>query len=1005
MRVANGRRISALIFLASLVALFITWMNWIPSAHTPKHRVATAQLPLNFEVNRGQAAADAKFVARGGGYALLLTDRGEPVLALHGRPRRPARPHAERQPQASRAGELRETAERVLLRLEFPGGNPAPQMQGEQPLPGHSNYLIGNDPGKWLTGVPHFARVRYREVYPGVDVLYYAKDQQLEYDFIVRPGTNPDSVRLKVQGATEIEQREQGSLVLKTAAGPVQMHKPVAYQQGPDGQREVACNYLLEKGEVRFALGDYDRSQVVRIDPVLSYAARLDAFIQAIAVDASGNSYLAGSTFSANFPTTPGAFQPTYGGNGDALIAKLDPTGSTLLFATYLGGSDFDGANSIALDSSGNVIVAGSTSSTNFPTANAFQSARPGPIAAFVSKLNPTGMQLLYSTYLGGAGTDFATGVALDASGRVLVTGSTNSSNFPTSSGAFQAAFGGGGNDAFIAKVDTTQSGTASLLFSTYLGGSSVDEANAIAVDAAGFAFVTGMTHSANFPTANAFQSACASCTQNINPGPDAFVSKLNADGTALVYSTFLGGNSGNSFDIGRAIAVDSIGNAHVAGWTASSNFPITAGAFQTSFRGAEDAFVTKLDAAGSALLYSSFIGGSDFDVATGIALDSSGNAYLTGFTESADFPTVNPLQGYSGGFCDLTGFGPDPCPDAIVLQIDPSGSTLIYSTYLGGAGENDFGAGIAVDAAGNAYVAGTAGDTFPTTPGALQMSGGGFAAKISQSAPPTTTTSTTLASSMNPSSQGQSVTFTATVTPASATGLVQFRDGNAVIGSAFLNASGMATFSTSSLSGGSHSITAAYFGDANFTGSASGATDLIQVVNGTNISLMTTQTSATVSRGGTATFQLTVSQAGALSSPITFSCLGLPAGWSCGFNPTSVPAGSGPTPVTLTLQVGSATAQNLPRTPVRDSPLPDNAWLGALALLMLGFPLAVRRRKLVWLRSAAALGLASLLLLLAGCGGGSEPQSPPAPATVNVTVSATSGSTTTSIPLTITVR
>jgi hypothetical protein len=1101
MGVANRRRILSSVLLTSLTAFAsIAWMNWVPRARHQQHNVAMAQLPLSFEVNRGQAAADAKFVARAGGYALLLTHRGESVLALQGSPNQSTQRHVRSQSQDSRMGELRETAERGLLRLEFPGGNPAPQVQGEQPLPGHSNYLIGNDPGKWLTHIPHFARVRYREVYPGVDVLYYTRDQQLEYDFIVRPGNNPDSVRLKVQGATEIEQSEQGSLVLKTAAGPVQMHKPVAYQQGPDGQREVACNYLLEKGEVRFALGDYDRSQVLRIDPVLSYAARLDAFIQAIAVDASGNSYLAGSTFSANFPTTPGAFQPTYGGNGDALIAKLDPTGSTLLFATYLGGSDFDGANSIALDSSGNVIVAGSTSSTNFPTANAFQSARPGPIAAFVSKLNPTGMQLLYSTYLGGAGTDFATGVALDASGRVLVTGSTNSSNFPTSSGAFQAAFGGGGNDAFIAKVDTTQSGTASLLFSTYLGGSSVDEANAIAVDAAGFAFVTGMTHSANFPTANAFQSACASCTQNINPGPDAFVSKLNADGTALVYSTFLGGNSGNSFDIGRAIAVDSIGNAHVAGWTASSNFPITAGAFQTSFRGAEDAFVTKLDAAGSALLYSSFIGGSDFDVATGIALDSSGNAYLTGFTESADFPTVNPLQGYSGGFCDLTGFGPDPCPDAIVLQIDPSGSTLIYSTYLGGAGENDFGAGIAVDAAGNAYVAGTAGGTFPTTPGALQMSGGGFAAKISPvNAPalsfdtqqvnfgsqgvgttsgavavllrnlgsatlnissistsgdfaqtnncgssvaagsnctvqltfaPTTLgphngmltvnddaagsphsiplsgtgaqpITTTLSSSPNPSNQGQSVTFTATVTPAGGTGQLSFRDGNTVIGSASLNASGTATFRLSSLSGGSHSITAVYPGDANFTAGTS--TALTQVVN--SISLVATQTSATVSRGGTTTFPLTVGQAGALTSPIGFSCSGLPVGWSCGFNPVTVPAGSGPTPVTLTLQVGSATAQNLPRAPLGESPLPDNAWLGALALLMFGFPLAVRRRNLVWQRSAAALGLASLLLLVAGCGGGSDPQSPPAPVTVNITVSATSGSTTASIPFAIAVR
>lgn len=999
MRVVNRRRVAALIVLASLVALFITWMNWIPSAPTRKHKVVTAQLPLTFEVNRGQAAADAKFVARGSGYALLLTDRGEPVLALHGRPRRPVQPHSERNRQARRADELREPAERVLLRLEFPGSNPAPLVQGEQPMPGHSNYLTGNDPKKWLTGVPHYARVRYHEVYSGVDLLYYAKDQQVEYDFIVRPGTNPDSIRLRVKGAQGIDRGELGSLALKTAAGRVLLNKPVAYQQGPDGEREVACNYLLDKGEVRFALGDYDRSQVLRIDPVLSYAARLDAFINAIAVDASGNSYLAGTTHSANFPTTPGAFQPTHGGTSDALIAKLDPTGSTLLFATYLGGSGRDFAGGIALDSSGNVIVAGYTDSANFPTANAFQSACAScpstNFDAFVTKLNATGMQVLYSTYLGGLGLDLASGVALDASGRVLVTGSTNSSNFPTSTGAYQAAYGGN-DDAFIAKVDTTKSGTASLLFSTYLGGSGEDAGSAIALNAEGFAFVTGRTRSANFPTANAFQSACASCAAPILEY-DAFVSKLNPNATALVYSTFLGGNAR---DTASDIVVDSIGNAYVAGHTSSNDFPITTGAFQTSFHGLADAFVTKLNTAGAALQYSSFIGGGDFDAATGIALDSSGNAYLSGLSSSADFPTVNPLQGYGGGACDINGFGFGPCSDAIVTQINTSGSMLIFSTHLGG-GADDFGAGIAVDTAGNAFVAGTAGVTFPSTQGALQMSGAGFAAKISRVNTGTQPTSATLTSSPNPSNQGQSVTFTATVTPVGATGLVIFRDGNTVIGSASLNDSGLAAFSPSSFSGASHSITVEYLGDADFAPSTS--TVLTQVVN--SISLMAAQTSATVSRGGTATFPLTVGQAGALTSAIAFSCSGLPVGWNCGFNPMTVPAGSGPTQVTLTLQVGSATAQSLPRTPIMESPLPDNAWLGAVALLMLGFLLAVRRRKLVWPRSAAVLGLTSLLLLVAGCGGVSDRQSPPQPVTANFTVNAASGSTTASTTLIITVR
>jgi len=1008
-----------LILPVSLTALFLTWKNPTRSAPIQKHNVALAQLPLSFEVNRGQAAADAKFVARGGGYALLLTDRGEPVLAFHDRP---APTHPEPQWQASHAGELREIAEPVILRLDFHGSNSAPEVQGEQRLPGHSNYLIGNDPGKWLTSIPHYARVRYLEVYPGVDVLYYTKDQQLEYDFIVRPGTNPNSIRLATQGALEIEQSE-GSLVLKTAAGSAVLQKPGAYQEGPDGEREVACNYVLEKGEVRFALGDYDRGKVLRIDPVLSYSAPLDAELTAIAVDSSGNSYLTGSTASANFPTTPGVFQSTYrggsNGGGDAIVAKLDPTGSTLLFATYLGGNGNDSAGSIALDSGGNVIVAGWTSSANFPTSNAFQStcsscASSDPTSrsdAFVSKLNATGTQLLYSTYLGGSGGDGAGGVALDASGRVLVTGFTISSNFPTTTGAFQMAYGGNNNvvdnwgDVFIAKLDTTQSGAASLLFSTYLGGSSADGGSAIAVDAAGFIFVTGTTRSANFPTANAFQSACASCsaatTGPAGPTPtyDAFVSKLNASGTALVYSTFLGGND---YDAGRGIVLDRLGNAHVAGATRSNNFPTTAGAFQTSYRGVGDAFVTKLNAAGSTLMYSSFVGGSGYDIATGMALDSAGNAYLAGSSGSDDFPTVNPLQGYSGGACDLGDWGLLPCWDAVVLKIDPSGSMLIYSTYLGGAGADDSGAGIAVDSVGDAYVAGTAGGTFPFTQGALQMSGTGFAAKIGALNTGTKPTSTTLTSSPNPSDQGQSVTFTTTVAPAGPTGQVSFRVGNTVVGSAALGAGGVATFSLSSLSGGNHSIIASYLGDGDFAASTSAA--LTHAVD--SIALSATQTSGTVSKGGTATFPLTVSQTGALASAIAFSCSGLPAGWSCGFNPATVSAGSGPAQVTLTLQVGSTTAQNLPHAPINGPGLPRNIWPGALAVLMLGIYFAARRGRAIYVRLAVAVGFAAVFLLAAGCGSSESPQpATPQPVTVNFVVNATSGSTTTSIPLTITVR
>jgi len=997
-----NKRIRFGALLTVIAPAFMAWINLRPTARNHSHSVATlAQLPLSFEVNRGQAAADAKFVARGGGYALLLTDRGEPVLALRGRSGQTAETNSAREAQASRAVEISEPDKRTVLRLDFTGSNSAPQMQGEEPLPGRSNYLIGNDPSKWLTGVPHYARVRYRDVYPGVDVLYYGKDQQLEYDFIVHPGTEPDSIRMKVQGAERIEPGESGGLAIKTAAGDVLLHKPVAYQKGPGGETEVACNYFFDRGEIRFAVGDYDRGKVLRIDPVLSYAARLDAYIQAIAVDESGNSYLAGSTSSANFPTTPSAFQLAYGGGGDALIAKLDPTGSTLLFATYLGGSGGDSAAGIALDPGGNVIVAGSTRSPNLPVNRAFQSTLLGPQDAFLSKLNANGTQLLYSTYLGGSGTDWARGVALDPSGRALVIGGTDSSNFPTSTGAFQAAFGGGAEDGFITKADTTQSGTASLLFSTYLGGSAAEVVSAIAVDTAGSAFVTGTTSSANFPTANAFQSACASCANTATPVAaefDTFVSKLNANGTALVYSTFLGGNQ---HDASEAIALDSLGNAYVAGETQSPDFPTTPGAFQTSLRSG-DAFVSKLNATG-ALIYSSLIGGSDWDGARAIGLDSAGNAYLTGYTYASDFPTVKPLQGTNGVDCfDFLVGAPTPCSDAFVTEINSTGSELSFSTYLGGGGADDSETDIAVDAGGNAYVIGTAGNTFPSTPGALLMSGDGFAAKIS----PVTgsqPTATSLSSSPNPSSSGQPARFTATVTPAGATGLVSIRDGNTMVGFASLNASGAASLSSSALSGGSHSITAEYLGDANFAASTSAA--LAHGVN--SISLTTTQTSATVARGGTTTFSLTVSQAGALRSSIALSCSDLPTEWSCGFNPTTVPAGSGPTQVTLRLQAGNTTAQNFPPAPIGGPKLPGEIWPGVLAL-MLGVQLCVRGRKAPYLRARVALAFAALLLLAAGCGSGSSetpPSKTPQPVTVNFTVSATSDSITTAMPFSITVR
>lgn len=941
-------------------------------------------------MNRGQAASNAKFVARGEGYVLLLTDRGEPVLALNGHQRQAAL-GAEREPQIDGAEEVQGTGERTVLRLGFASSNPTPEVQGEERLPGHSNYLIGNDPQKWFTDVPHYARVRYREVFPGVDVLYYIRNQQLEYDFIVQPGKNPDSVRIAVEGAEAITQGASGGLTLRTAAGPVRLHKPVAYQQGRYEEREVACDYVVDGDEVRFALGGYDRSKPLRIDPVLSYSAVLDADLRAIVVDATGNSYLAGSTPATNFPITAGVVQSQSGGAWDALIAKLDPTGSDILYATYLGGDAYDTADGIALDSNGNVIVAGSTSSADFPVSRAFQSTLLGERDAFVSKLDPTGAQLLYSSYLGGSGPDWATGIAVDTNGRVLVTGETDSSNFPTTNGAFQQAYGGGDADAFIAKLDVTKSGSASRLFSTYLGGSAEDSGSGIAVDSAGFALVTGSTRSTDFPASKGFQPSCASCAIEW----DAFVTKLNFDGTALVYSTFLGG-SGR--DVGESIAVDAAHNAYIAGETQSRNFPTTPGAFQTSLRGTGDGFVTKLNALGSGLVYSSYLGGSEYDKSTGIAVDTVGNAFVTGFSYSTDFPTVNPLQGYGGGFCEDGWGGYYPCGDAFVAQMNASGSASIFSTQLGG-GADDSAAAIAVDTVGNAYVAGAAGDAFPVTPNAFRMTGAGFVARISPVSVGSEATTTTLTSSINPSEKGQPVTFTAAVNPQEATGVMTFSDGGADIGSVGVTAGGLATFTHTGLSAGSHSLVAQYWGDARFAGSRSAV--FTQLARG--ITLTAGETGASISRGGTATFPLTVDQTGTFTSAVLLSCSELPVGWSCGFSPATVPAESGPTQVALTVQTSSRSTS----PPVLRHELPGTFWPGVLALLITGMCFFVARRKSICARPALAAGCAVLLLLAAGCGAGSSqtPEPPSQPATYGFTVKATSGNATTSVHLTITVR
>jgi hypothetical protein len=754
----------------------------------PKLAASYGKLPLGFEANQGQVRGPVKFLSRGPGYTIFLTD-GEAVLALRkssvvsgqssvGTRQNPG--VRTQEPEGKSGQRATDNGARItasVLRMKLVGANAKAEVTGAQELPGKSNYFIGNDPKKWRTNVPTYAKVSYQGVYPGVGLIYYGNQGgQLEYDFVVAPGADPAAIGLALGGGLEVgsgqsavgsvaqnrAQRQSkiqnldskidpsGDLVVKTDGGEIRFQKPVVYQPPiNNGQRTtdygqrtpVDGRYVLHaSNQVGFKVGSYDRTRPLFIDPVLSYSTYLGGSGvdsgAGIAVDSAGNAYVTGTTGSTDFPTA-NPLQATNHGSGDAFVTKLNAAGSALVYSTYLGGSGSDQGNGIAVDSSGDAYVTGQTWSTDFPTVNPLQATNKESGAnwtAFVAKLNPAGSALVYSTYLGGSGYyysasagnsgyDEAFGIAADSAGNAYVTGSTRSSDFPTAN-PLQPTCGGCSNgfpSAFVAKLNPAGS---ALVYSTYLGGSGGglgDSGSGIAVDAAGNAYVTGMASSTNFPTADPLQPTCGACPLY----ETAFVAELNPIGSALVYSTYLGGSN---FDMAAGIAVDSADNAYVTGWTQSRDFP-TVNPLQSSNDGNENAFVAKLNPAGSALVYSTYLGGSGMDQGSGIAADTAGNAYVTGTTSSTDFPTANPLQ--------ATMDGPS---DAFVAKLNAAGSALVYSTYLGGSG-GDQGLGIAVDPAGNAYVTGATGSTdFPTvnpfqatnnSPQIQYMGVTGFVAKI----------------------------------------------------------------------------------------------------------------------------------------------------------------------------------------------------------------------------------------------------------------------------------
>ena len=670
-----------------------------------------ARVPLHFEANEGQVDAAVDFVSRGQGYTLFLQD-GAAVLSL----RRGARADA-------------------TLRMDLVGGHKPTAHAARQPMPSYSNYYRGGDAARWHTGVGHFGQVQYDDVYPGVDLVYYGNQRRLEYDFVVAPGVDPDQIALRFDGAEGMRLDATGNLLLNVDGGEVALQAPIVYQQVDGARQPVDGAFVLSGDEVRFALGEYDTSRELVIDPILSYATFLGGagatdIVYAIDVDASGHIYLTGSTGSTSFPVLNEIQTGPNGGGGDTdgFVTKLTPDGQSLVYSTYLGGSVTDVLEDIVALSGGEAAVVGNSGSGNFPTFNGHQPSKAGGAGisdAVVVRLDASG-QIAFSTFLGGSadenpqsGTRGDKSITTDGAGNIIVSGTTLSTNFPVTVGAYDTNFASGSWTAFVTKY----SPTGAMLFSSFLGAnrpSGTESSYDVAADGNGHIWVAGVTNG-DFPvTGNAYQP-------NHGQGPqDAFLAQLSADGTTLLYATYLGGNG---LDNIHAIALDASDNIYLKGRTESSNFPVAgASIIQANYGGAADAFVSKFDPTATSLVYSTYLGGNGDDASddrSGIAVDGTGNVIVAGRTGSSNFPLVDPFEAvYQGAF------------DAYVTKINAAGGALVYSTYLGGQAL-DRALGVATNAAGDAYVAGyTASLNFPTQDefqGAL--AGGvydGFVAKIS---------------------------------------------------------------------------------------------------------------------------------------------------------------------------------------------------------------------------------------------------------------------------------
>lgn len=579
---------------------------------------------------------------------------------------------------------------------------------------GYFNYIIDNDPSKWQTYVHLYSSVKLENIYKGIDVIYYyTPDNQIRYDYYIAPNSDPSQIRMKFEGQDGLELAPNGDLVFKTSLGDIAHGKLFAYQEVNGTQQQITCNFkIIDNNVVTFQISNYDKSLPIIIDPTVNYVSYFGRtgtdYSYTTGLDPNGNAIIAGYTYSADLPVTTGAYQTSRPYSYCGYVTKMNANGNGLVFCTYLGASG--GYNYIygcGSDQYGYTYVAGYTSASNFPvTTGAFQTSMSSSPDIFVTKLNTTGTGLVYSTYLGGSSSDYVYGMYVDKDGYAYMTGYTYSTNFPTSSGAYKTSppYSGSAN-VYVTKLNPT--GTA-LAMSSYLGGtSSYSYGYSISADPDGNPYVTGYTYATNFPTTPGAYKTTTSYT------PATFVTKFNASGTSLAYSTFIPASS-STYAYG--IAVNSNGEAAITGYTYATNFPITAGALQTTISTTPDAFVLKLNSTGSGLVFSTYLGGTSSDYGRGIATDATGNIYVAGYDYSSNFPGIT-ADGYQKVLSTT--------PDAFLTAFSPTG-TLLYGTFIGGSG-SDYGyyfGCVATNALNQVAVGGyTYSTNLPVTAGAYQTS------------------------------------------------------------------------------------------------------------------------------------------------------------------------------------------------------------------------------------------------------------------------------------------